>query len=121
MTAFWGLALFLVSNNPGKTPSDSIMAFLFVGVIFVVNLLVAIEVIGSKIMFDHAEIVSCSPWQPRRIIPWPEFTTWSYSTFTCMFVFRTSSHGLIRVSKYMNGVQEFISEMETRRGRRGTA
>ncbi|MBI5093440.1 MAG: hypothetical protein HZB26_13495 [Candidatus Hydrogenedentes bacterium] len=123
-----GIALVAVTLSfcfrlPFSTRNEIIGAVLFFGAFFGLYLILANEVLRSRIMFDDENIYRLSAWRRVRTTPWAAITGWSESP--AKFVIETQGHDLIRLPgsryRYLSGVPQLIEVVKQKAPQRTKA
>jgi hypothetical protein len=95
-------------------PKDRNPVFLGAAFFGALTLPLLIECFLVRIGFDDQQVFCLSGWRRRRVIPWDEIESASYSGPMMWWVISTRNHGKIRAHLYLSGVSDFLDELRRR-------
>lgn len=92
-------------------PGDQAPLVWLAGIFAVLDGLLLIEFVGVRIGFDDEKIYCFSGWRKRRVIPWTELTSCSFSEAAKWWVIETRNAGKIRIHEFTSGRETFFATM----------
>ena len=117
----WGLAallapllVFSVSSLSGFQANRVLLALALAALSICIPLVLLLEVYRVRVEFDETAIYTFSPWRPSRTIPWSDVISSRYSEWLRWHVIRTKSHGDVRLSDLLSGLDEFLVDLNAK-------
>lgn len=103
-----GVAIVLSYFASGSAPEDRVLITSVLIFITFTAIYLLLDAFGTSVLYNEREIISRVPWRPNRTILWQDVERIDYEERSKYWVLRTRSGQKVRLSAFMQGIDEFV-------------